>query len=146
MNEKVYNTFLNFLKKNNFQRRINNLAKKYKGKNIILYSTGILSDVILDNFNLSDLNIIGVSDIKYQFQNNLDLTNYKGFKTIKPMDIRKNKPDLVLILMQEYFRAENYFRKELIPNHGKFKYDSLFKIPIIEFLIMKYKLPLKIIP
>lgn len=137
MNDVVSEAFLKFSKEQNFQKRIDNLAKKYKGKKIVFYGAGLFSDVICENFDISKLNIIGVSDLKYEKMNEIT-ENYKSFPMIKPSEITKYKPDVVLILLQEYFRAENYFKKELIPNKGKFKYESLFKIPIFDFLLMKF--------
>ena len=61
----VYKEFLEELKTANFQKRIDDLAKKYKNNRIILYAAGILMDVIAENFDLSALNIIAISDIKY---------------------------------------------------------------------------------
>ncbi len=135
MDKIIYEAFLKFLKKQKFQKRIDNLSKKYKDKKIILYGAGLFAEVICDNFDLSGLNIIGISDLKYE---KIDTTKdkYKTFDMIKPSEITIRKPDLVLILLQEYFRAENFFEKELIPNNGKFKYLSLFKIPIFEYISM----------
>lgn len=141
MNKKICEAFLKFLNENDFQKRIDSLAKKYKGKRIILYGAGIISDVLTNNFDISSLNIIGISDIKFELKNESETQNCTDYKIIKPSEIIKNKPDVVLIFLQEYFRAEDYFKKELMPKYGKFKYDSVLKISIFSFI--KYKIVTK---
>ena len=64
------------------QKKITYLKKKYKDKKIILYSNGIYFDALADSYKLKKiLNIVGISDIKYE-NNFQDI--YKGFRCIKP--------------------------------------------------------------
>lgn len=115
-----YNDMLEILKEHNFKKRINNLAKKYKDKKIILYGAGIFFDVIYENFDLSGLNIIGISDRSFQ---NADL--YKGFKTFKPEEIVEQNPDLLLIMTYRYNVIEKFFKEELLKG-SKIKYEAIF--------------------
>lgn len=115
----AYKTILEVLKKDNFQKKINNLAKN---KKVIIYGTGMVCDIIFNNFDISGINIIAVSDKKYQ--NGSD--NYRGLQAISPEKIAEQKPDVVLITLQNSFLAEDYFKHDLFPNYGKFKYKSIF--------------------
>ena len=112
--EQICDLFMNM----NFQKRIDKLAKKYKNKNIIVYGAGNAFNVISDNFDLSKLNIIGVADFKFK-----DGGTYKNYKTVSPRSISDQKPDVVLISMLESQIASEYFKKDLFPKHGKFKYE-----------------------
>jgi len=126
---KTYNDILELLKKKNFQNRINKLAKKYQNKKIIIYGAGVAFDAISDNFDLSKLNIIGVSDIKFK-----DDGVYKSFTTYAPESIAAQKPDAVLISMYEYEIAEDYFVNNLFPVYGEFRYENFIKFTFFELL------------
>lgn len=134
MNEKTYAAFLKFLKENNFQKKLDNLAKKYKNKKVIIYGTGFCFDVVNENFNLSEINIIGISDIKFDDENNSDIKNYKNYTIIKPSKIVENNPDVIFIFTQEYFRVEDYFAKTLFKEGKSFNYESVFKYSIPELI------------
>ena len=54
-----------YFEKHNTQKYINKLAKKYKGKKILLYGNGIISKVIKENYDLSNLNIVAITDRKF---------------------------------------------------------------------------------
>ena len=57
---------VNFLKKQNFQKRIDKLSKKYAGKKIIIYGGGKAFELMCQNYDFSKLNIIGIADIKFE--------------------------------------------------------------------------------
>lgn len=44
------------------QKQINKLAAKYKDKRIVIYRAGEYFQTLANNFDLSSLNIIGISD------------------------------------------------------------------------------------
>lgn len=132
MNEKVYEAFLKFLIKNKFQKRINYFAKKYKNKKIIIYGAGVSFDVVEENFDISGFDIIGISDLKFDV--NHELENCKGYKIIKPSEIEANNPDIVLIFLQEYYKAEDFFENTLFKNNKKIKYKSIFTYSFVEFI------------
>ena len=54
-----------YFEKHNTQKYINKLAKKYKGKKILLYGNGIISKVIKENYDLANLNIVAITDRKF---------------------------------------------------------------------------------
>lgn len=135
LNEKIkpIKTYANLFqsKQNGFQNKLDNIAKKYKNKKVILYGTGKVCDLILRNFDISKINIVAVSDRKYTDETQI----YEGFKTIPPEKIAENKPDIVLITLQDYLIAGDYFEDKLFKNGQKFKYKSIFVYSLGEFCI-----------
>lgn len=108
----------NFLKMKKFQKRIDKLAKHYKNKKIIIYGAGKAFEAINKNFNLDNLNIIGIADMKFD-----DGQEYLGYETFSPKTFLKEPPDVVLISMLQHHKAEKFFKEELIPEFGEFKYE-----------------------
>ena len=53
---------LNFLKRKNLKKRLFSLEKKLNNKSVIIYGAGKLFRTIVENYDLSGLNIIGVCD------------------------------------------------------------------------------------
>lgn len=92
--------FKKYLKQINFEKNLNKLNKKLKNKKIIIYGTGLLFQHIQKNFNLSNLNIIGVSDIK--FSNEQVGDKYLGYNVIPKALISEYKPDYVIVASENY--------------------------------------------
>lgn len=57
---------LEYLKNNKFNKQLENLKKKLSGKKIMIYGAGKMFEEIVKNYDLSGLNIIGVTDIRFQ--------------------------------------------------------------------------------
>ena len=53
---------LDYLKAVHAQRQINKLARKYKNKKIVIYGAGEYFQILKNNFDLSNLNIVGIAD------------------------------------------------------------------------------------
>lgn len=83
-----------FLEKINAQKQIDKFEKKYKNKKIILYGAGIFAKTLIDNYNLSNLNIIGITDKK--FENNKSET-YLNFKTYTPEELKEIDYDILFL-------------------------------------------------
>jgi MoaA/NifB/PqqE/SkfB family radical SAM enzyme len=107
---KAYNEIEEFIKLESLQKNINDLLENYKDKKVIGYGAGAISEIILDNFNLSEINIVAFADKKYE---NSEEKTFKGYKTISPQQIKDYNPDLILIFnlksdaIIEFFK-ENY--------------------------------------
>ncbi len=82
------------------QKQIDRLARKFKDKKILLYGAGEYFKILYDNYDLSKLNIIGISDLKYTEDD--ENNNFAGYKIICKENIIKYKPDCVLIAVQNY--------------------------------------------
>lgn len=105
---------LTHLEKVRFDNQLAKLKKKIKNKTVIIYGTGLLFQEILKNYDLSDMNIIGVSDRKYRIEDEgkMDL----GYKII-PYDKIKNYPsDYVLISTLNFLGLMYNFRKDIFKN------------------------------
>lgn len=130
LNDDSCDLILSALKKNHFKCKLDILVKKLKNKKIIIYGTGKVCDVIFDNFNMSDFNIVAVSDKKYKDETQ----NYRGISAIPPEKIAEKNPYVVLTTLQDFSLVKNYFENELFNKNKKFKYRSIFNCSIIEFL------------
>lgn len=58
--------FQEYLKIYNAQSKINKLAKRYKNKKIAVYGAGQFSHAIFSNYDLSNLNIVAVADLRFE--------------------------------------------------------------------------------
>ena len=57
----------NYLKEHNFSLRLEQWAKQYKNKKVILYGCGLLFDKIVELYDIKNkLNIVAVCDVKYE--------------------------------------------------------------------------------
>ena len=119
-----YEQILEYLKEKKFQKRLNSLSKKYKGKKILIYGAGSFFKAIKENYDLSWLDIVGITDKKY---NKGDLTEEYGYKAYSPQNMMEAKPETILIAMFSPHLAIEFFNSELIPTHRKIKYEPLVK-------------------
>lgn len=83
-----------YLKDRHFNKTLNRYKKKFGGKKIVVYGTGLLFETITQNYDLSGLDIIAVSDRKYSVTKP---DTYLGFNTVAPDNIKDLKPDIVLV-------------------------------------------------
>lgn len=79
------------------QKYLDKLAEKFKGKRVLLYGAGIISEVILEKYDLSKINIIGIADKRFERTNE---TEFMGLKTIKPDEIKNVDSDYILITLK----------------------------------------------
>ncbi len=101
---------LELLKEYKFQKYLNKLNKKLKNKKIVLYGAGKFFEAIKQNYDLSGLNIIGISDRKYKSSDEGNLAF--GYKIIPFNRIIDYKPDCILISTLLYMSILRIFRKE----------------------------------
>lgn len=105
------NDLVKYLKRKNFKQRLKNLEKRFKGKKIVIYGTGILFNTIREEYDLSNLNIIAVSDRKFETENQ---GSYAGFKSVAPKEIKELKPDCVLVSTLNVVNVLEYLRYQLL--------------------------------
>lgn len=125
---------IKFLQKKNFQKRIDQLAKKYAAKKIMIYGSGMGFVAVKENYDLSKLNIIGIADMKFDNDG-----EFMGYKTYEPDSFMSQKPDVVLIGMIDPDIAESFFEEEIYPEFGKFKHEPLIKFNILDLIKMLFK-------
>lgn len=114
---------IRYLEENGFDKRYPKLVKKLDGKKIIIYGTGLLFQCIKDAYDLSALNIIGISDMKYtaEDEGNVEFS----YRVIPKSKIPDYNPDVVLIATQRYFSImENFMLQD-------FKGTKVLFIPFV---------------
>ncbi len=100
---------MKYLKARNFESRLKKLNKKLSEKTVIIYGTGKLFQAIQANYDLSKLNIIGITDIKYlpEDEGKEDF----GYKIIPYNKFNLLNVDYILIATQNYFSLEDRIKK-----------------------------------
>jgi ABC-type Fe3+-hydroxamate transport system substrate-binding protein len=96
------------LKKKNVQKYIDNLAKKYAGKKILAYGTGLLSEILLDDYDMSKLNIVGFADSKYLYEQE----DFRNYKTFSPDQIGEINPDVILMCVYNEIIIKEFFEDD----------------------------------
>lgn len=140
----MFTSELAYLKDYNIQKKIDKFAKKYKNKKILIYGAGKLSDFIFKNYNLSKLNIIAVSDIKYEPSND---ELFHGNRCLSPAELAKTEFDVMILFTKSYDVLYSLFVQvfknpdkkhiklewildETIFDYLKNKTKSIFKSPV----------------
>lgn len=121
--------------KQNAEKQFEKLKRKYKNKKIVLYGAGIYFEEVRKNFDLSQLNIIAVSDRKYENKQELTFDEVLGYNVISPYQIYTLNPDIVLLTVQEDFYIEEYICNEIYQKtKHKFKYRRFFKLTLEQII------------
>lgn len=100
---RTYEDWTEYLDTIGEERYIEILSNILKGKKILLYGAGIVSQVLIDKYNLSGLNIVGISDKRFE---NFKEDKFKGYKTIPPSELKKYEFDYILFTMKLYKNIE----------------------------------------
>ena len=116
--------FEQYLRKNNFKKYFKSLIHKLKNKSVIIYGTGILFQYIAKNYDLSQFNIIGISDMKYsdEMEEKFDL----GYKIIPMNKIIDYNPDFVLLSVEKYFTLIESMQND------KFRNTNIQVLPLVK--------------
>lgn len=105
------NEMISFLEKYKFDKQLKKLNKKLKNKKVLIYGAGLLFQAIKENYDLSKLNIIAISDQKFA-ENEEEY--FAGYKTCKPADIASLNPDYVLVSTVRTISIIEYLRYVLL--------------------------------
>lgn len=90
---------LHYLKDINFQSKLEKLNIQLKDKKVVLYGAGALFETAIEKYDFTKLNIIAISDKKFETE---DCPTYCGFKTVLPEKILELKPDVILLSVKRY--------------------------------------------
>ena len=107
----VVDEHLEFLQSVKFDEQLKKLNKKLKGKSIVIYGTGILFQKILKNYDLTKLNIIGVSDMKFTLDKEGE--DCLGYKIIPLDKIKDYNPDYILVATLKFLGILENFRNNI---------------------------------
>lgn len=113
MFDKDFETFLDmpmkkYLEDLKFEKYFINLKKKLKNKKIVIYGTGTLFQSVFKAYDISELNIIALSDKKYTSVGK----EFEGHITIPPQQICDYKPECILVALQEYENVINELQQQ----------------------------------
>ncbi len=119
--------FVKYFKKVNAKKQIDNLAKKYKNKKIVVYGAGIMSRTLFENYDLSKLNIVAICDIKY----NEKKEDYFSYKTISQEELKTFDCEVILILVQRYLSIEKDLKYKILfdTKNENTKIEKFIKLP-----------------
>ena len=99
--------WLEYFEKNNIQKYIDNLAKKFMGKKVLLYGYGLVTRILLENYDLSKLNIVAISDRKFL---GCDIKQVQNFELVSPNKIKLCDYDLILISLKQFDNIKKSLR------------------------------------
>ncbi|MFA6990072.1 MAG: methyltransferase domain-containing protein [Candidatus Gastranaerophilaceae bacterium] len=107
-----------YLDNKNFQDKISTLAQKYRNKKILMYGAGLLFNVIKEKFDISKLNIVAITDIKFDQH-----CEYRGLRAIPPSSIKDLSFDVIIIAVYNPDNIKQYFKNTLFFEDTKYKID-----------------------
>ena len=107
-----------------FKKQLVKLNKKLKNKTVVIYGTGLLFQKIKENYDLSNLNIIGVSDRKYTTEE--EGRESFGYKIIPLEKIIDYKPDYILISTLKFLGIMDDFKNNV------FKGTKIKVLPLVD--------------
>lgn len=108
---RTYEDWSEYFEKINEQKYIDILSQILKGKSVLLYGAGIVSQVLIDKYDLSKLNIIGISDKRFEMFRE---ESFKGYKAIPPSELKNYNFDYILFTMKLYKNIETGLKKQEI--------------------------------
>lgn len=115
---------LESLEEYKFKKQLEKLNKKLKNKTVVIYGTGLLFQKIKENYDLSNLNIIGVSDRKYTTEE--EGRESFGYKIIPLEKIVDYKPDYILISTLKFLGIMDDFKNNV------FKGTKIKVLPLVD--------------
>ncbi len=100
------------------QKYIDILSKKLKNKKVLLYGAGLLSHVLLENYDLSKLNIVGICDKK--FEKKSEEGTFLGYKKVSPDKLENVDFDIILFTLKEFKKIKQILKsgginKKMLP-------------------------------
>lgn len=90
--------FSKYVEDINFKSQYKSLVKKLKNKRILVYGAGSFFQYIYKNYDLSALNVVAISDLKFGEQD--EGKDFLGYKIVPFSKIKSQKIDVILLAMQ----------------------------------------------
>ncbi len=131
-NERENYIYLTDLK---FEKTLPKLVKKLEGKTVVLYGADEYLELIKKYFDISGLNIIAVSDRKYE---NGYQGDFLGYRICAPKEILDLNPDYVVLSSKNYIDEFEYLYKEILRD-TKIKIKPLVKKSFVDLLKEVFK-------
>lgn len=122
---------LNYLYKLHFDKSLPKLIKKLKNKTVVLYGAGAFLELIKNYFDISEMNIVGISDKRFE-EHECNET-FLGYRVFSPNEITKLNPNYVIVTTKRYVNIIENLYYELLKG-TKIKIKPLVKKGFIELL------------
>ena len=90
---------LQYLKYIDFKNKLEKLNIQLKNKKVVLYGAGILLETAIEKYDFTKLNIIAISDKKFERE---PVESFAGVKTINSEKISELNPDVILLSVKNY--------------------------------------------
>ena len=120
-----------FLKNVGFDNYLKYLKSKLKNKRILIYGAGLLFQTIYSNYDLSNLNIVGISDMSFSTKS--ELNNFCNLKVYKPSEINSLDIDCILVatlhhkkIIENLRKSNKNFRGKILSIYEKSNFISRF--------------------
>ena len=126
---KTKEEWVKYLGKVKEDKYIKSLSKQLKAKKVLLYGAGLTAQVLLENYDLSGFDIVGISDKRFE---KTDEKEFYNFKAIPPNELKNHDFDVILYTLMLYKSASASLRKNgitqkslpLIRKSGKYGIKS----------------------
>ena len=122
--------YFKYLEKINFEKHLKRLERKLKNKKVVIYGTGNLFQYIYENYDLSKINIIGISDKKYETCQYDEFFKDK-FTICAPEKINELNPDYILVGTLYFVKIIDILENQVVKNK-KIKIKPLINKPFLE--------------
>ena len=90
-----------FLNGNMMSYQLDELKDKIQDKKVIIYGAGLLFQTIVENYNLSGLNIIGVCDKKFSLDD--ENKDFLGFNIIPLLKLPEYQAEYIIVAVRNYY-------------------------------------------
>ncbi len=97
----------------NIQKRVDYLARRYKGKKVVIYGAGDYFLNLRDKCDLSGLNIVGISDRKFEVSKD---ENPAGYTPLTPEELKTFDFDVIFVLLKNDEKMCDYIEYQLLMN------------------------------
>lgn len=97
----------------NIQKRVDYLARRYKGKKVVIYGAGDYFLNLRDKCDLSGLNIVGISDRKFEVSKD---ENPAGYTPLTPEELKTFDFDVIFVLLKNDEKMCDYLEYQLLMN------------------------------
>lgn len=115
---------LSYFKEVHAQKQIDKFVKKFKDKKVVIYGAGVYFQTLQENFDLSGLNIVGISDKKFI---NSKVTNF-NYPALAPDELKTFDYDVILVALYDDTSLCDYLEFDLLlntPNENKKIYSII---------------------
>ena len=98
---------INYLSKELEDTRFESFTNKFFGNKVLLYGAGKNAVRLLNKYDFNKLNIVGISDIKFNTE-----SEFYGYKTIHPTNINNTDYDYIILLVEDKNQIRQYLKNE----------------------------------